>query len=211
MFQDILNFGKKFNKEREKHNKKVIYFECHKQEHTIHSCFLLFSHLKGTDGTSRQDQKDKSSKNGFKRKRKAKIMNAIWNIDSDNDNNDSDNKASHSQEVNFVLIAMVEDISSGVDVETIIISKNFTDPITIELLRKIAESKNFKTQLSTMMCAQPTVSTSLKQPSLSSHEEVIKVASPTPTLEVVKDPMAHSFMTPSSIEPMMLRCNLHSM
>jgi hypothetical protein len=54
-------------------------------------------------------------------------------------------------------MAMVEDISSGMDVETIIISKNITDPITIDLLRKINESKKSKTQLSTMMCAQPTV------------------------------------------------------
>jgi hypothetical protein len=94
-------------------------------------------------------------------------------------------------------MAMVEDISSGMDVETIIISKNITDPITIEFLRKINESKKSKTQSSTMMCAQPTVMTSLKQPSPSSHEEVIKVASPTSTLDVIKEPMA-----PSPIEPM---------
>jgi 4'-phosphopantetheinyl transferase EntD len=79
-------------------------------------------------------------------------MNAIWDVDSDDDNNDSDNEASHSQEVNFALMAMVEDISIGMDVETIIISKNINDPVTIELLRKIAESKKPKTQPSTMMC-----------------------------------------------------------
>jgi hypothetical protein len=92
-------------------------------------------------------------------------MNAIWDVDSDDDNNDSDNEASHSQEVNFTLIAMVEDISSGMDMETIIISKNITDSITIELLRKITKSKKPKTQQSTMMCEQSTVQTSLKQPS----------------------------------------------
>jgi hypothetical protein len=90
-------------------------------------------------------------------------------------------------------MAMMEDISSGMDVETIIISKSIIDPIIIELLRKITESKKPKTQSSTMMCAQPTISTSLKQPSLSSHEEVIKVAPPTSTLEVVKELM----MSPS--------------
>jgi hypothetical protein len=43
-------------------------------------------------------------------------------------------------------MAMVEDMSNGMDVETIIISKNITDPITIELLRKIVDSKRPKTQ-----------------------------------------------------------------
>jgi hypothetical protein len=43
-------------------------------------------------------------------------------------------------------MVMLEDISSGMDVETIIISKNITDLITIELLRNIAESMNPKTQ-----------------------------------------------------------------
>jgi hypothetical protein len=70
IFQDILNFEKKFNKEREKHEKNMICFGCHKEEHIIHSCFLLFSHLKGTDGTSRQDWKDKFLKDGFKGKKK---------------------------------------------------------------------------------------------------------------------------------------------
>jgi hypothetical protein len=66
--------------------------------------FLFFPHLKGTDGTSRQDRKDIFVKDGFKGKRKAKVMNVIWDVDSDDDNNDSDNEATHSQEVNFSLI-----------------------------------------------------------------------------------------------------------
>jgi hypothetical protein len=142
MFQGMLNFKKKFNKEKEEHDKNVICFGCHKERHTIHSCFFLFTHLKGTDVTSRQDRRDKSSKDGFKGRRKAKDLNAIWNVDLDDDNKDSDNKASHSQEANFALMAMVEDISCGMDMETII----------MELLRKIAELKKAKTQSSTMMC-----------------------------------------------------------
>jgi hypothetical protein len=31
MFQGMLNFEKKFNKEREEHDKKVICFVCHKE------------------------------------------------------------------------------------------------------------------------------------------------------------------------------------
>jgi flagellar biosynthesis chaperone FliJ len=37
MFQGMLNFEKKFNKKREGHDKKVIYFGCYKKGHTIHS------------------------------------------------------------------------------------------------------------------------------------------------------------------------------
>jgi hypothetical protein len=62
MFQGMLNFEKKFNKQREEHDKKVICFGYHKEGHTIHLCFLLFPHLKGTDGTSRQDRKYKLSR-----------------------------------------------------------------------------------------------------------------------------------------------------
>jgi hypothetical protein len=48
------------------------------------------------DVTSRQDQKVKFSKNNFKGRREAKAMNVIWDVDSDDDKNDSDNEASHS-------------------------------------------------------------------------------------------------------------------
>jgi type II secretory pathway component PulM len=77
--------------------------------------------------------------------------------------------------------------------------KYITNLITIELLRKIAESKKPKTQSSTMMCAQSTVQASLKQPSLSSQEEEIKVAPPISTLEVVKEPTV-SFSTSITLE-----------
>jgi hypothetical protein len=74
------------------------------------------------------------------------------------------------------------------DVETIIISKNITDPITIEFLRKIAESKKPKTQQSTMVCEQSTVQASLKQPSSDLLEEEVKVAPSTSILKVVNGP-----------------------
>jgi hypothetical protein len=47
----MLNLGKKINKERRKYDKNVICFGCHKEEHVIHSCFLLFPYLKGTDAS----------------------------------------------------------------------------------------------------------------------------------------------------------------
>jgi hypothetical protein len=107
---------------------------------------------------------------------------------SDDDNNDSDNEASHFQEANFALMAMVEDMSNGMDVETIIISKNITDPITIELLHKIVESKRPKTQQSTMMCEQSTVQASLKQLSSDLLGEEVKVDHSTSILKVVNGP-----------------------
>jgi hypothetical protein len=161
--------------------------------------FLLFPHLKGTDGTSRQDRKNKFVKDGFKGKRKAKVMNVIWDVYSDDDNNDSDNDASYSQEANFALMAMVGDMSNGMDVETIIISKNITDPITIELLRKIAESRKPKTQQSTMVCEQSTVQASLKQPSSDLLEEEVKVAHSTSILKIVNGPMV-SLATSTTLE-----------
>jgi hypothetical protein len=49
------------------------------------------------------------------------------------------------KKINFALMVIMEDISSGIDVETIIAIKNIIDPIIIELLCKIIESKKPKT------------------------------------------------------------------
>jgi hypothetical protein len=49
------------------------------------------------------------------------------------------------KKINFALMVIMEDISSGIDVETIIAIKNIIDPIIIELLCKIVESKKPKT------------------------------------------------------------------
>jgi hypothetical protein len=132
-------------------------------------------------------EKTSSPKIVLKEEEKIKVMNVIWDVDSDDDNNDSDNEASHSQETNFTLMAMVEDISSGMNMETIIISKNITVPITIEFLRKIAESKKPKTQQSTMICEQSTVQAFLKQSSTNLQEEEVNVASSTSTLRLSMD------------------------
>jgi hypothetical protein len=50
-------------------------------------------------------------------------MNVIWDVDSDVDNNDFDNESSQSQEINFALMAMVQNISNDMDMETIIAIK----------------------------------------------------------------------------------------
>jgi hypothetical protein len=111
-------------------------------------------------------------------------MNTIWDIDLDEDNYDSNNKTSQSQKINFALMTMI----SGMDVVIIIATKNIIDPITIELLYNIAESKKLKTQLITMACNQASTSTTLMQSPSSSHEEVIKTTPSTSTLKIIKEP-----------------------
>jgi hypothetical protein len=73
----MLMFERKFNKYREKMDKKIIYFECHKEGHNIHSFLLHFPHLKNNDDNNRQDKKEKYTKGGYKGKRKVKTMNEI--------------------------------------------------------------------------------------------------------------------------------------
>jgi hypothetical protein len=52
IFHEILLFERKYNKEREERDKKAVCFACHKKDHRIHSCFMLFSHLKNDDGSN---------------------------------------------------------------------------------------------------------------------------------------------------------------
>jgi hypothetical protein len=98
---------------------------------------------------------------------------------------------------------MVEDISSGMDVETIIISKNIIDTIAIEFLRKIAQSKKPKTQKSTMMCEQSTVQASLKQPYSNLQEEEVNVAPSSSILGVINGPTV-SFSTNTTLEEQLI-------
>jgi hypothetical protein len=63
-------------------------------------------------------------------------MDAIWDIDSYDDDT---NEALESKEFSFALMAMVSDISYGMDVETTIAIKNITDPSAIEVLKMTAE------------------------------------------------------------------------
>jgi hypothetical protein len=78
---------------------------------------------------------------------------------------------------------MIEDVSSGVDMETIIKIKNITDSITIEIVKKIIDTKNDKTQ----ECNKASTSISIeiiKSRLLISTKEVNKMTPPTSSLEV---------------------------
>jgi hypothetical protein len=50
LFHEMLKFKRKFNKECERENEKVVYFVCHREEHTIQNCFKFFPHLKNKEG-----------------------------------------------------------------------------------------------------------------------------------------------------------------
>jgi hypothetical protein len=110
-------------------------------------------------------------------------MNVSWEVDSDDDNNDFDIETSQFQELNFTLMIMIEDISSGVDRETIIGSKNITDPIIIDILRKIMDTTKGKTQEDNKVSTS-TSNEIIKPPLLTSTKEVNKVTPPTSSLEI---------------------------
>jgi hypothetical protein len=121
---------------------KVVCFACHKEGHTIQFYFKLFSHVKIKESVGKQELKGRQKRNGFKSKKNAIVMQAMCSAKSD----DSDTEASDSElgdkpELNLILMAQVEE-SPSIDVNEIITSKNITYNITIELLRKIALSKN---------------------------------------------------------------------
>jgi hypothetical protein len=52
MFQNMLLFEKKLNKER-KNDKRFIYFACHKEGYMIYSCVLFFPYKKNEEDNLR--------------------------------------------------------------------------------------------------------------------------------------------------------------
>ena len=76
MIQGMLDFEKKYNKEREGRDKKIVCFMCHKEG---------------------QERRSRSKKDQFKNKKKARALNALWSDDSSESNdegtdNESDQK-----------------------------------------------------------------------------------------------------------------------
>ena len=141
----MLDFERKYNKEREDDNKRVVCFACHKEGHTIQNCFKLFPHLKNKDGEGKQDRRPRQKKDGYKGKKKAKAMQALWSADSDESEDDeSDTESGNEQEANLALMATVDEKLTILDVDSIIASKNITDDTTIEFLKEMAKSRNKK-------------------------------------------------------------------
>jgi hypothetical protein len=93
-----------------------------------------------------QDQNHKQSK-GFRHKKKARAMYAMWSADSDESEAEkSESKSGEEQILNLSLMIIVDEKYSSIDIDVIIASKNITDPITIEALRSVALMKNKEMQ-----------------------------------------------------------------
>jgi hypothetical protein len=99
--------------------------------------------LKNKKGGGRQDRNPRHKNDGYKNKKKINVMQAMWSVESDDNNiDDSGIKPGDEKELNLALIARVKRRSLQIDVDEIISSKNISDDKTIELLRNIAMSKN---------------------------------------------------------------------
>ena len=139
MFQGMLDFEKKYNKEREEREKKVVCFMCQREGHTIQSCFKLFPHLKSND-EDKLERKGRFKRDFNKGKKKAKALNAMWSDDSDESNNEKSDSESDHGKTNLALMA-IDDIEESIDIDSIIASKNITDPITLSVLKSMAISR----------------------------------------------------------------------
>ena len=64
MFQELLDFERKYNMEREEKSKRVRCFSCHRKGHTIQTCFKLFPQLKNANGEGQQDRKPRQKYDG---------------------------------------------------------------------------------------------------------------------------------------------------
>ena len=71
-------------------------------------------------------------------------LNALWSDDSDESNDDETDTESDQEKSNLALMAFVEEEENSVDIDSIIASKNITDPSTLEILESIAISKGLK-------------------------------------------------------------------
>lgn len=74
MFLGMFNFERKHNKERTFENKKMVCFACHREWHTIRTCFKLFSNLKNQEEGEIQDQnKENMDTRGKRRLKQCKL------------------------------------------------------------------------------------------------------------------------------------------
>jgi hypothetical protein len=88
-------------------------------------------------------------------------------------------------------MVMVENISNGVDMEIIIISKNIIDPIIIKILRKVIEIKKNKTHEDNKVSTSTFIKT-INPPLPTSTKEVNKVTPTISSLEVLMIPIISS-------------------
>jgi hypothetical protein len=114
IFERMLNLDKEHNKERDEKGIMCICFSCHKKGHTTHDCSLVFPHKK---------------KQNFER------IGAMLAT-----SNHVKRKKDERNSLNLALIAEVEESSSVVDVDEIVVRNNITDLCTLEILHGRARS-----------------------------------------------------------------------
>jgi hypothetical protein len=118
-----------------------------------------FSHMKNKKkGERRQDRKSRYKNDGYKNKKKAKVMYVMWSSRSyDNNIDDSDAESGYEKDLNLALMTQVEEGPSTINIDGIIVSNNISDYKIIELLRNIAMSKTKKleSQQKTSLSASP--------------------------------------------------------
>jgi hypothetical protein len=115
----MLSFERKYNKERDEENQKVVCFAYHREGHTIQTCFKLSPPpLKNKDGERRQDRKSRHKNDGYKNKKKAKAMQIMWSAESDGSGTDDTNAESRDEnELNLDLMARFEKGPSMTDIK----------------------------------------------------------------------------------------------
>lgn len=108
----MLDFERKYNKQREKNNKRVLCFWCHKEWHSIQSCFKLFP--KNKDSGEQQNRRPRPRRDGKQGYKKEKAMQAVQHTDSDYSSGGESNPESEKEKViNLVLMATHDNEASS--------------------------------------------------------------------------------------------------
>jgi hypothetical protein len=118
MFERMLNLEKEHNKGRNEEGMTCICFSCYKEGHTTHDCSLVFP---------------------YKKKQNFERIGAMLAT-----SNHVKRKKNERNSLKIALIAEVEESSSMVDVDEIVVRNNITDLCTLEILHDIVISKNVK-------------------------------------------------------------------
>ena len=195
LFQGMLNFEKKYNKERALKNKKVVCFLCQKEGHTIYTCYKIFPKLKERSNEGAQERKPKYQKEEYKHKKKAKAMQATWCIDSDSSESEDSDQEENDEQENLALVAEVSTTNYVEEMKDIIASKNITDELIIAALMKTAEIKEEKrkadVQALTATLSQPESEVHLKINSCSDCDECSSSANENDTNGTVIENQTH--------------------
>ena len=142
IIQGMLEFEQQYNKRREEKNKRIMCIVCHKEGHTMKSCYKLYPRDKTEEG--RQDRRPRPSTKRSQGKKMLKCLQAVTSEGTSMSCEDeSEAETSDVHETNLALMANYDE-DSDVDMEKIILRNNITDKLAIDILREIAKARNKK-------------------------------------------------------------------